>query len=940
MRSRLIYLFWLVPGLTILLLLGYYYNQLNRSERHLAKKLRYFRMADNYRAYQELMWDLHAWRKPENPNELKEFFTQGRSYVYQTNEEFSDQLKSFGKEAREAYLKAVKRVLLSPCSSTMKRRYVDGSNIEFEQSAFINAPTNALKRPRHEFFWVEAVSSEEAAWEWWQEKNEILDRAKEEGIIADYRDLYFLAVAPESCTGRYERLKEAADEDLYSAALRNEAASQGLDRRLFRNSEGRFEQNGFTLKPPLTIGEQYNRWRELGLTNLLHNYLLPRSNGFWAVIRIDGGKEKKAESSLRLSEFHGTNDLPLVFCEGALKHEFQKKMTSLIAYFCKIWLLIFAVIFLLQTIHQFFVHYLMGRGFVPEVMYRYFSPGARAYLIRNGYKTFTHVMTFEEVQKKREAGQEVPEVMVMRVHEKRGNIRRIDSLQMEAGFRSICPSGKVYLKRAYGKGMKELRREYINMCRMSRRGLKVPKILAYCEAQWKGYWCGYLMTANLDSQMPLDHWQTYVAPFLSDEERSDTVRKLSKCLAGTLRRAHRHGVFKLQLFGKHIFFDPNNLEWGVTLIDVEKAYCLNDTMLSMLRRFPWLFKRYLAYDLAFLNRYLFWELWPLRERLRMYVMYCRRSNFHGAARAPLTEEERKRLRKVHNICIKKNYGQYQKVGNIVVNVAHYASMKEVLPADFRDYYEIESREHVTRKKGRTVVKIHAGWSTYYLKRHFGMKLKDALLEFWRHGRRMSNARLEWKAMEICDALGIKNTPFRVFGEKFKGIKEKASFLLTESLPPGKTVEDHLRDGLRLDFRQKKELISRIAHIARRLHTEGYTHKDFYLGHFYVVGDLAGEYQLHLLDLQRLCKGAKLLNRWSLKDITALYFSSLPFVPTGQITRGDMLRFYLRYVNQTKLRKRDKKFLRAVTVKERRMARHTEKLLAKRRKRGELTDLVK
>ena len=95
-----------------------------------------------------------------------------------------------------------------------------------------------------------------------------------------------------------------------------------------------------------------------------------------------------------------------------------------------------------------------------------------------------------------------------------------------------------------------------------------------------------------------------------------------------------------------------------------------------------------------------------------------------------------------------------------------------------------------------------------------------------------------------------------------------------------------------------------------------------------------------MDLQRLCKGAKLLNRWSLKDITALYFSSLPFVPTGQITRSDMLRFYLRYVGQTKLRKCDKKFLRAVTVKERRMARHTEKLLAKRRKRGELTDLVK
>ena len=940
MRSRLIYIIWLVIGLTAFIVLGYYYRQLERSERHLARKMRYFKIADPYRTYQHIMPQLHAWKKPEDPYQLKEFFTSGRAYVYQSDAEFSDYLKNFSRDAREAYLRAVKRVLLSPASTEMKKRYVEGCNVNFSDPSFIEAPTNALKRPHHEFFWVEAVDSEEAAWEWWQEKDEILKKAREEGIIADYRDLLFLAVDPYDRTGRYERLMEVADEELYTSALRKEAASQGLDRRLFRVSQGRFEKNGFYLRPPLTVAEQFTRWRELGLNNLLNNYLLPRSNGFWAVIRIDGGEGSKAEAALKLSELHGTNDLPVVICEGALKLEYQKRISVLIKWVFQTWLLIFVVIGFLQNIRQFFVHYLVGRGFVPEVMYRYFSPGVRAYLIRNGYKTFTHVMTFEEVQSKRQKGEEVPEVMVMRVHEKRGNIRRIDSLQLEAGFRSICSSGKVYLKRAYGKGMKELRREYINMCRMSRRGLKVPKILAYCEAQWKGYWCGFLMTANLDGHIPLDYWQTYVAPELPEEERRTVVRSLSKSLAGTLRRAHRHGIFKLQLFGKHIFFDPEHLEWGVTLIDVEKAWCLSDFRLKFLRRFPKLFRRFFLQDLAFLNRYLFWELWPLKERFRMYVNYCRRSTYPGIQRLPLTDKERSDLRKVHLLSLKKDYGQYQKVGNIVVNVAHYASMKEILPADFKEYFDIESLELVTKKRGRTVVKIHAGWSTYYLKRHYGMKLKDALLEFLRHGRRMSNARLEWKAMEICDTLGIKNTPFRVFGEKFSGMKEKCSFLLTESLPPGKTVEDHLRGGLRLAFAEKKELIKRIAAIARRLHTEGYTHKDFYLGHFYVVGDLKGDYDLHLLDLQRLCKGAKLLNRWSLKDITALYFSTLPFVPTGQITRCDMLRFYLRYVGRERLLKKDKKFLRAVTLKERRIARHTEKLLAKRRKRGELTDLVK
>ena len=940
MRNRLIYIFWLSVGLAAFLILGYYYRQLDRSERHLAKKLRYFRMADPFRAYQQLMPQLHGWRKSENPGDLKEYFTKDRAYVYQSDEEFNDYLKNFGKEAREAYLRSVKRVLLSPASDETKARFINGNNLSFDDSAFIQFTTNDLKRPRHEFFWLEAVDSEETAWEWWREKDPILQKAKEEKIIADYKDLLFLAVDPFERTNRFERLKDAADEELYTASLRNEAPALGLDRRLFRVSQGRLGSNGFSLQPPLTVSEQFNRWRELGLTNLLHNYLLPRSNGFWAVVRIDGGEGKRAEAALRLSELHGTNDLPLVICEGALKLEYQKKMNILIKWVMLCWLVVFGLIFVLQTIRQFFLHFLMGRGFVPEVMYRYFSPGVRAYLIRNGYKTFTHVMTFEEVQKKREAGQEVPEVMVMRVHEKRGNIRRIDSLQMEAGFRSICPSGKVYLKRAYGKGMKELRREFINMRRMSRRGLKVPKILGYCEAQWKGYWCGYLMTANLDSHIPLDYWQTYVAPDLERGERAKIVRSLSNSLANTLRRAHRHGVFKLQLFGKHIFFDPENLQWGVTLIDVEKAYCLNDTELSLLRRFPKLYARYIVPDLAFLNRYLFWEYWNLKERFRMYVNYCRRSRYPGAGRQPLDDKEKGRLGKIADICLRKGYGQYQKVNDVFFNVAKYSEMKYTMPATFKEFFSIKSDENVTRKKGRTVVKTYFGDKTYYLKRHYGMKLKDALLEYWRHHRRMSNARLEWKAMQIADSLDIPNTPFRAFGEKYKGWREKSSFLLTEALPPGRTVEDHFRSGLRLDLREKRELCKRIAGIARKLHSAGYTHKDFYLGHFYVVGDLKGEYKLHLLDLQRLCKGAKLLNRWSLKDMTALYFSALPFLSDGLITRTDMLSLYLAYVRREKLEERDKKFLAKLFLKEKKIAAHTEKLLAKRRKRGELEGLVK
>ena len=90
MRNRLIYILWLFVGLAAFLILGYYYRQLDRSERHLAKKLRYFRMADPFRAYQQLMPQLHGWRKSENPSDLKEYFTKDRSYVYQSEQEFND----------------------------------------------------------------------------------------------------------------------------------------------------------------------------------------------------------------------------------------------------------------------------------------------------------------------------------------------------------------------------------------------------------------------------------------------------------------------------------------------------------------------------------------------------------------------------------------------------------------------------------------------------------------------------------------------------------------------------------------------------------------------------------------------------------------------------------------------------------------------------------
>ena len=133
-----------------------------------------------------------------------------------------------------------------------------------------------------------------------------------------------------------------------------------------------------------------------------------------------------------------------------------------------------------------------------------------------------------------------------------------------------------------------------------------------------------------------------------------------------------------------------------------------------------------------------------------------------------------------------------------------------------------------------------------------------------------NARLEWDALERLEAIGIPTVPAVAMGEKFRmKFRERQSFLLTAELPGGTSLEKQLAADIVLSCNKRIELARRTGYLARRLHTAGLVHRDFYLGHIYAVGDLNGRYRLHLLDLQRVKTGAALYNRWSVKDMTAL-----------------------------------------------------------------------
>jgi len=85
-------------------------------------------------------------------------------------------------------------------------------------------------------------------------------------------------------------------------------------------------------------------------------------------------------------------------------------------------------------------------------------------------------------------------------------------------------------------------------------------------------------------------------------------------------------------------------------------------------------------------------------------------------------------------------------------------------------------------------------------------------------------------------------------------------------------------------------------------------------------------------LQRVKFGAKIYNRWSVKDISALLFSAnaIPY-----ITTTDKMRFLFAYLNIKTLDRKTKYFIYKILAKNDKITKHTVKLLEKRRKAGEL-----
>ncbi len=122
--------------------------------------------------------------------------------------------------------------------------------------------------------------------------------------------------------------------------------------------------------------------------------------------------------------------------------------------------------------------------------------------------------------------------------------------------------------------------------------------------------------------------------------------------------------------------------------------------------------------------------------------------------------------------------------------------------------------------------------------------------------------------------------------------------------------DHfLRDNWKMmNVKRKNDLLQKWAKLAADFHRLGYNHRDFYLCHFFVHDDREN-FILHLIDLQRVQKRRFFRQRWIVKDLAQMAYSSLSLV-----SKTFRLRFFLKFLGKEKLTIKDKRFIGKIEKK--------------------------
>lgn len=201
------------------------------------------------------------------------------------------------------------------------------------------------------------------------------------------------------------------------------------------------------------------------------------------------------------------------------------------------------------------------------------------------------------------------------------------------------------------------------------------------------------------------------------------------------------------------------------------------------------------------------------------------------------------------------------------------------------------REH----KNRKTLYIKKDGKGYFIKIHRRTGWKEIFKNVLSLRWPVLTAGNEMRAVMRLDELGIGTMKQAGYGQRGMPPAWLESFIITEELENTLSLEELTRNWKQRppDFLLKFEIIRKVAEISRRLHNNGINHRDFYICHFLIDLKSLEEknyMDLYIIDLHRVQIRKRTPERWVIKDLAGLYFSSMDI----GLTERDLFRFMKTY----------------------------------------------
>jgi hypothetical protein len=279
--------------------------------------------------------------------------------------------------------------------------------------------------------------------------------------------------------------------------------------------------------------------------------------------------------------------------------------------------------------------------------------------------------------------------------------------------------------------------------------------------------------------------------------------------------------------------------------------------------------------------------------------------------------------------------------HMVVN-RDYASMLEAGGLlDFDRIYHFQGGTVLKRIRDRDVLRMEIGGGgqrrIFYLKRHNAVRspFREMIGALFA-GRGASPGMCEF--VNICDFRkhGIPTVVPVAAGERRTGFARYESFLLTESFEPYLSLEEIIRNHPeRLQgtegSERKERLIRAVALLARKMHDQGFNHRDFNATHVLVGPENGkGGFDLALFDLQRMDRKRWLRTKWFIKTMAHLGYT----MTEPLFCDRDRLLLFQAYKGSSGLKLMDRLQRRWIGMKIGKIGRHTENILRRRKQKAE------